>query len=206
MQLKKSAGHWVRQLSGDTLMVRSLERELILRLGRLSTLLPPGSRILDIGAKSAQCTFHTLDIEARYNPDVIAELDELGKVVPEGSYDAILCTEVLEHTRNPSVAVEEMRKALKPGGVLLASSPFIIPYHPDPSDYWRMTAEGWAVLKERFSHVDILPHGNQALCVWYLAGMGWGMPLRLLDWAVFAMFGRLRGAGVFLGFVVEARR
>lgn len=171
MNLKRTAGWLVRKLAGDTLMVRSLEHELIPRLQPLSCSLKPGSTILDIGAKNALCrslfphaTFHTLDVEGKYQPDIVADIHEMNKVIPEFRYDAILCTELSEHTRTPMVAVEQMRKALKPGGLLLASTPFIIPYHPDPRDYWRMTAEGWSILMERFSQVEIVSHGNQVLC------------------------------------------
>ena len=167
MNLKRAAGRLVRKLSGDTLMVRSLERELILRRQSLSLFLSPGSKILDIGANNAlyrspfpQATFHTLDVEAQHQPDIVADVHELNRVIPESSYDAILCTEVLEPTRTPIVVVAEMCKALKPGGVLLASSPFIIPYHPDHQDFWRMIAEGWSILVEHFSHIEIVSRGN----------------------------------------------
>lgn len=158
MNPKRVAARLIRKMAGDTLMVRSLEHELILRLQFLSCSLKPGSTILDIGVKNAlyrslfpYTTFHTLDVEREHQPDVVADVHEMDKVAPPNSYDAILCTEVLEHTRMLEVAVEQMRKGLNPGGILLASTPLIIPYHPDPQDYWRMTAEGWNVLTERAS-------------------------------------------------------
>jgi SAM-dependent methyltransferase len=212
MGARHIAGRWIRRLSGQTLMVRSLERELVPRLSRLSSKLSPGSSVLDIGAKSGlyrpffpHSTFHTLDLEAEHQPDFVADLLEMDKVVPEKSYDLILCTEVLEHIPDPKLAIDQIHRALKPSGVMLASTPFIVPYHPYPEDYWRMTGEAWRLLTKRFRDVEVVPHGNQVLSTWYLAGMGYGMPLRILDPLVFRAFGRLRGAFVFLGLMVEAR-
>ena len=39
------------------------------------------------------------------------------------SFDLILCTEVLEHIANSSLALAGMRRLLKPGGVLILSTP-----------------------------------------------------------------------------------
>jgi SAM-dependent methyltransferase len=194
-------------------MERSLRRALRPRLVRLAQSLPVHARILDIGAKNAiyrpffsQCSFRTLDIDPSHNPDIVADAHSLGDAIGADSYDLILCTEVIEHLHSPRRAIEEMRKVLKPGGVLLASTPFIVPYHPDPQDYWRLTVEAWGLLTREFAEVDVAWHGNQVLSIWYLAGMGYGMPLRLFDPIVFAAFSRLKGVGVYLGLICEARR
>ena len=39
-------------------------------------------------------------------------------------YDIILCTEVLEHTNNPFIAVEELLRMVKKGGHIYVSTPF----------------------------------------------------------------------------------
>jgi SAM-dependent methyltransferase len=211
--MKRTLGRCTRAIAGETLMVRSLHGVLMPRLKRLGARLGSSARVLDIGSKNAlyrsffsHCLFYTVDVEPLHKPDIVADIHKLDKAVEQNSYDVILCTEVLEHSHTPAVAIEQIRLALKPGGIMLASTPFIVPYHPDPTDFWRMTAESWTLLTKTFSQVEIASHGNQLLTVWYLAGMGWGMPLRMLDWLMFTMFRRLRGNEVFLGFVIEARR
>jgi SAM-dependent methyltransferase len=60
----------------------------------------------------------------------------------EESFDTIICTEVLEHTRHPFEAMREMARLLRPGGYLLVTVPFLYPLHEMPHDYWRFTPSG----------------------------------------------------------------
>jgi SAM-dependent methyltransferase len=64
--------------------------------------------------------------------DIVSDITEIP--VENNSYDAILCTEVIEHVPNPIDAVKEMGRILKPGGTIIISSPFFslshfAPYH-----------------------------------------------------------------------------
>lgn len=74
MGAKQAAAKVVRRLSGETLMVRSLDRTVRPRLRALGLSLLPQSVVVDIGAKNAiyrsffgHCRFATLDVEA---PDI----------------------------------------------------------------------------------------------------------------------------------------
>lgn len=54
--------------------------------------------------------------------------------VREGSFDAVLCTEVLEHVPDPIAALKEFHRILRPGGELILTAPFcsithMAPYH-----------------------------------------------------------------------------
>jgi ubiquinone/menaquinone biosynthesis C-methylase UbiE len=53
---------------------------------------------------------------------------------PDGSFDAILCTEVLEHVVDPVAVLREFSRLLKPQGFLILTAPFcslthFAPYH-----------------------------------------------------------------------------
>jgi SAM-dependent methyltransferase len=61
---------------------------------------------------------------------------------PDAVFDLVLSQEVLEHVRDPFQAVREMKRVLKDGGILYLQVPFIIGYHPGPTDFWRFTKEG----------------------------------------------------------------
>jgi SAM-dependent methyltransferase len=61
---------------------------------------------------------------------------------PDGTFDTVVCLEVLEHVLNPDAALNEARRVLKPEGHLLLSTPFLYPIHDAPSDFRRWTAHG----------------------------------------------------------------
>lgn len=49
--------------------------------------------------------------------------DICDSALPASSFDLILCTEVVEHIRDSAAALRGMRRLLKPGGVLVLSTP-----------------------------------------------------------------------------------
>ncbi|MFQ5561574.1 MAG: class I SAM-dependent methyltransferase [Nitrospinota bacterium] len=58
------------------------------------------------------------------------------------SFETVLCTEVLEHSPNPSLAIQEVWRVLKPGGTLIMTAPFMYLVHEPPWDYFRYTEYG----------------------------------------------------------------
>ena len=57
----------------------------------------------------------------------------------KNEYDVILCTEVLEHVKNPQLLISEFYRISKKDGILILSTPFLYPIHESPDDYWRFT-------------------------------------------------------------------
>ena len=80
----------------------------------------------------------------------------------DGAFDGVVLTEVLEHCTDPKLAMAEVYRVLRPGGLLLVTSPMIWPWHgtDDYQDYWRFTDQGWALLLKSFTDVSITP------CAW----------------------------------------
>ncbi len=112
-------------------------------------------RALDIGAggSSYQRFFPnriSIDIDPERKPDIVADAHKLP--FKDNEFSLVLCTEVLEHLREPRVAIAEMRRVLKPGGVLILTTRFVYPLHDTPHDYWRFTKYG---LEELFADWDI---------------------------------------------------
>jgi SAM-dependent methyltransferase len=81
-----------------------------------------------------------LDIFPGENIDIIGRAEKLP--VADESISLILTQETLEHVENPNQAVIEMYRVLKPNALVYCQLPFIIGYHPGPTDYWRFTKEG----------------------------------------------------------------
>ena len=76
-----------------------------------------------------------------YNAKADAQVDLNRSELPFGdaSYDVILSTEVLEHLHNPLFALGEMRRVLRPNGLLLLTTPFAFYVHEKEHDYYRYT-------------------------------------------------------------------
>ncbi|NUB30509.1 methyltransferase domain-containing protein [Azospirillum brasilense] len=104
--------------------------------------IPAGTRVLDIGtegdrhrplfAKTAY-TFHA------------AALDGTAPALPapDGAFDVVLCTEVLEHVPEPVAAVREMARVLAPGGTLLLTAPLGSGLHQEPYHYYGGFTPHW---------------------------------------------------------------
>src|SRR2546421_5389183 len=58
------------------------------------------------------------------------------------SFDSLVCTEVLEHTPDPLVALGEMWRVSKEGATLLITVPLSEHLHEEPYDFYRFTNYG----------------------------------------------------------------
>lgn len=89
------------------------------------------------------------------------DVHALGAALPfkDGAFDIVLCTEVLEHVREPSVVLSEIHRVLKKGGALVMTTPLLVPLHEEPHDYFRYTSHGLKYLcaKSDFEVVCLEP-------------------------------------------------
>jgi SAM-dependent methyltransferase len=70
-----------------------------------------------------------------------------------GTFDVVICEQVIEHVVDPVLAAENLRGLCSPGGHVIVSTPFLIRVHELPMygmrDYWRFTPRGLGMLLER---------------------------------------------------------
>jgi SAM-dependent methyltransferase len=59
--------------------------------------------------------------------------------LPSGSFDAVLCINVMEHIYNYKNLLSESSRILKSGGRIYISVPFFFNIHGSPNDYFRYT-------------------------------------------------------------------
>ena len=97
---------------------------------------PAGAAVLDIGARDrgllrwlpTGVRYQGIEIDPAYGAaDVIVHDISRGIPFPADSYDFVFCLEILEHLPNPFATLGEVRRVLRPGGVLVLSVPN--PYH-----------------------------------------------------------------------------
>jgi SAM-dependent methyltransferase len=88
--------------------------------------------------------------------------------VDSSSIDLVLCTQVLEHVRDPTAALREIGRVLRPGGFAFVTTHGTYPYHPHPADYWRWTPQGFDALVEPIDALslrELVPHRGTASCL-----------------------------------------
>ena len=122
-----------------------------------------------------------VDITFEFSPDIQCD----GAVLPLRAEiaDAVIMSEVLEHISEPQLVMAEVLRILKPGGVLVGSTPFLCQgVHADPADFYRYTAQALTHLMGGFDTVEIRPHGNAFGVAWrmVLSQLRFLMPLNPL--------------------------
>jgi SAM-dependent methyltransferase len=146
--------------------------------------LPPGTRILDVGA--GPCRYRHLFAHCRYESQDFAGYEGhdqgmfsdkdtwgYGRIdyvcdatdipVPSGSFDAVLCTEVLEHVPDPIAVVKELARILRPGGRLLLSAPLGSGLHQEPYHFYGGYTPYWYqhfLTDAGFDDIVIEPNGG----------------------------------------------
>lgn len=73
----------------------------------------------------------------------------------EGSFDSVLCTQVLEHVSNPFTTMSEIHRVLRVGGYAVLTMPALWPLHEEPYDFFRYTKYGLEELA-RISNLQVV--------------------------------------------------
>ena len=125
----------------------------------------PGTelKILDLGGRYQP--YRPL-IQARAGQYVSCDISRTGlvDVVGDGlslpfaheSFDVVIATQVFDCFTDPCEAALQIHQVLKPGGVLLASIPFMAPRFSD-AERWRFTSTGVRSIFSVFSDLRIVP-------------------------------------------------
>lgn len=124
---------------------------------------------------------------------------------PDASFDVILCSEVLEHVPEPTHALDEFARLLKPGGTMILTAPFaslvhMAPYHycSGFSRYWyehHLPLRGFRI-EELNPNGDWFAYSQQELM--RLGGMArryndWSWPLAYVLSILGALYFKMRG-------------
>jgi SAM-dependent methyltransferase len=130
--------------------------------------LPTGT-ILDVGAGQSpwrewlpgHCRYVGLDIQNANDFGMAPPSGDIhfydGHVMPfaDATFDGAICIEVLEHAADPDELLREAARVLKPGAVLLLTTPWSARRHHIPYDFHRFTRERLAVMLATHGFQDV---------------------------------------------------
>lgn len=103
------------------------------------------NRTLDLGAGQSpyQSLFpNRIALDRVFSHGLHVQGDAAMLPFRDETFDCVLCTELLEHVMEPKMAVQEMWRILKPGGMVILTTRFCYPIHMAPHDFWRFTRHG----------------------------------------------------------------
>ena len=98
----------------------------------------------------------SIDIDKDRKPDQIIDIcDENFEKKINYKPSLVCCFEVLEHTKNPPKAIQNIYNILKKDDFFLVSVPFNFHIHDEPNDFFRFTHFGLKMLFNDFAEVEI---------------------------------------------------
>ncbi len=133
-----------------------------------------GKRVLDVGCGvkpyypwfAAAASYVGVDVVENPAADLLGPVEALP--VEDGTFDLVLCNQVLEHCDDPAQAVRELRRAVASGGRVLASTHGVQVYHPSPNDLWRWTHAGLERLFREngdWAELEVRPGAGTTACL-----------------------------------------
>lgn len=123
-----------------------------------------GGEIKDILTKK-DVRFKEIDIDKKRKPDIVCSVEDM-HMFKTGSVDVFFCMEVLEHVKDPFKAVQEMLRVLRPGGIIVGSTPFLFPLHDEPHDYYRYTRYGLQHLFRECKQITLVERNSYLASVY----------------------------------------
>ena len=132
-------------------------------------------RVLDVGCGRKQyeplfAAYATSYVGVDHVDNPMADLKGAIEDLPveDGSFEVVLCSQVLEHCDDPVTAVSELHRVTAPGGRVLVTTHGVMPYHPSPTDYWRWTHAGLEKLfvgTATWESVRVTPSSGTTACL-----------------------------------------
>jgi SAM-dependent methyltransferase len=111
-------------------------------------------RMLDVGCglqqyrRFVKCEQYCgIEWDLAKRPPVVADVVRIPFRDP--AFDSALCTEVLEHLREPGRCLDEIHRVVKPGGAVFFTVPMTMYTHCEPHDFYRYTEYGLRYLLEK---------------------------------------------------------
>lgn len=156
-------------------------------------------QVLDAGAGNLTSKVLLKQFAGKYESMDITrhceEIDFLGDIqdmnfIPDGKYDVVYSSQVLEHVPRPWDAVDEIFRIVKPGGCAIITVPHLSALHEEPHDYYRYTpySLNFLLSSAGFNNVRVYKMGGllsfiiHPFCMFFVL-LFWRLPV--IKWVVF---------------------
>ena len=163
--------HWVRP-EGDVQWCRVIMNREVDRF--VCSLDHSHLDVLEISGDRFQNRFPFSSYRAVHFP----EYDVCSEPLSDGICDVVFAEQVFEHVLRPGRAAQNVFKMLRPNGIFIVSTPFLLKVHGYPSDLYRWTEHGMRQLLEDtgFERVTTASWGNRK-CIFrdMSPGLTWTM-------------------------------
>ena len=87
-----------------------------------------------------------IDFDFNNRPGLVADTARLP--FADKTLGLVRCFSLFEHTYDYRQSIDDIYRALRPGGSLFIQTPFLLAFHGYPSDYFRFTHVGWRHILE----------------------------------------------------------
>ena len=123
-------------------------------------------QILDVGSYDVNGTYkdlfnnskwkyYGLDISPGPNVDLVSKgVYDFG--LKEHFFDVVVSGNCLEHVEAPWIWIQEIKKVIKPTGLICIIVPFFIHIHRHPLDCWRIAPDGMKYLLSQHGNFEVL--------------------------------------------------
>jgi len=138
---------------GTTSLSYSVRRQYIdTFMAQQAVLLPTNAQVLDLGGhkhrKRGYFTIEDYPVRVTYanllsNKGTDVQADAFHLPFATGSFDVVICAELLEHVPDPLPVLREIFRVLAPHGRAILTVPFLYRIHADPFDFARYTDYYW---------------------------------------------------------------
>ena len=148
--LDKFIDYYISRISNELDGIDSLK---VLNVGAGGT--------IEIYLKTKFNFVRSIDVDVNREPDQVIDVCDLDQLKDLTFTPQLICMfEVLEHTKNPINAIQNLYEIIDENSYVMLSTPFIFHIHDEPYDFFRFTKYGLEILFQNFKEVVIKPRNG----------------------------------------------